>query len=98
MADATPPAKSPAPTAPAAPAAPAKPKVEPTGDAAMLRDAHPGASSYDVLEDGVGVLTVAADELFAAAAEAKAMGYRILSNLSAYDRPDHFGVLYCFVK
>ncbi len=77
---------------------PSTPKPQPTGDHAMLRDAHAGATSYDVLEDGQGVLTVAADELFTLAAEAKAMGYRLLSNLSAYDRTDHFGVLYCFVK
>ena len=83
---------------PAAPAPPPAPKPQPTGDHAVLRDAHAGVTSYDVLEDGVGVLTVAADELFTVAGEAKALGYRILSNLSAYDRADHFGVLYCFVK
>ncbi|MEK6985720.1 MAG: NADH-quinone oxidoreductase subunit C [Candidatus Thermoplasmatota archaeon] len=84
---------------PAAPAAPSAPKPQPAGDHAMLRDAHPsGVTSYDVLEDGVGVLTVAADDLFTVAGEVKAMGYRLLSNLSAYDRADHFGVLYCFVK
>jgi NADH-quinone oxidoreductase subunit C len=53
---------------------------------------------YEVLEDGVGVLVCRPDGLFTVAAEAKALGYRILSNLSAYDRPDHFGVLYCLVK
>jgi NADH-quinone oxidoreductase subunit C len=106
MADATPPAKPPiAPTPPNAkesvPAvksvAPAAP--EPTGDYAMLRDAHPeDVARYEVTEDGVGVLVCPPDGLFAVAAEAKALGYRILSNLSAYDRPDHFGVLYCLVK
>jgi len=65
----------------------------------MLRDAHPeDVSAYEVTEDGVGVLVCPPDGLFAVAAEAKALGYRILSNLSAYDRPDHFGVLYCLVK
>ncbi|HET6398555.1 MAG TPA: NADH-quinone oxidoreductase subunit C, partial [Candidatus Thermoplasmatota archaeon] len=44
------------------------------------------------------VLTVPADELFTAARRVKEMGYPILSLLSAYDRGDHFGVLYAFVK
>ncbi len=96
-------AAAPAPAVPAAPAtppaAPAAPKPKPRGDYAMLQDAHPsGIASYDVLEDGVGVLTVAPDELFTVAAEAKAMGYRLLSVLSAYDRTDHFGVFYAFLK
>ncbi|HEX2067003.1 MAG TPA: NADH-quinone oxidoreductase subunit C [Candidatus Thermoplasmatota archaeon] len=83
----------PAPTPPA-PAAP-----EPQGDLAMLRDAHPGdAVGHEVLQDGAGVLTVTSDGLPLVAAEVKAMGYRILSLLSAYDRGDHFGVLYAFVK
>lgn len=82
----------------AVPSAQAAPKPKPSGDYAMLQDAHAGVQSYDVLEDGVGVLTVAPDELFTVAGEAKALGYRILSNLSAYDRAEHFGVLYCFVK
>jgi NADH:ubiquinone oxidoreductase subunit C len=65
----------------------------------MLRDAHaPDVVRYEVLQDGVGVLHVSPDGLFAVAAEAKAMGYRILSLLSGYDRGDHFGVLYAFVK
>jgi NADH-quinone oxidoreductase subunit C len=112
MADATPPAKpaagaakpakpaTPAAAAPAAtPAAPPAPAPEATGDHAMIRDAHPeDVVGYEVLEDGAGVLVCSPDGLFAVAAEAKALGYRILSNLSAYDRPDHFGVLYCFVK
>jgi NADH:ubiquinone oxidoreductase subunit C len=89
-----------APAAAAKPATPAAaPVPQPTGDYAMLRDAHPDdVERYEVLEDGVGVLVCKADGLFAVAAEAKALGYRILSNLSAYDRADHFGVLYCFVK
>jgi NADH:ubiquinone oxidoreductase subunit C len=71
----------------------------PKGDYAMLRDAHPaGVLRYEVLEDGVGVLAVTPEEMFTVAGEAKAMGYRILSLLSAYDRPDHFGVLYAFLK
>jgi NADH:ubiquinone oxidoreductase subunit C len=65
----------------------------------MVQDAHhDDVLRYEVLEDGVGVLVCGPDGLFAVAAEAKALGYRILSNLSAYDRTDHFGVLYCFVK
>ncbi|HUR26210.1 MAG TPA: NADH-quinone oxidoreductase subunit C [Candidatus Thermoplasmatota archaeon] len=112
MADATPPAKPaagaakptkapvPAAAAPATPAAaPAAPAPKPTGDAAMIQDAHhDGILRYEVLEDGVGVLVCGPDGLFAVAAEAKALGYRILSNLSAYDRLDHYGVLYCLVK
>lgn len=94
-----PPAKPAATPAPAPAAAPPPPAPEPTGDAAMIRDAHPeDVVRHELLEDGVGVLVCNADGLFTLAAEAKAMGYRILSNLSAYDRPDHFGVLYCFVK
>ena len=89
-----------APTAkPAAPAPPPKPAPEPTGDYAMLRDAHAGnVVKFEILEDGVGVLTVTPDGLFTIAAEVKALGYPILSLLSAYDRTDHFGVLYAFVK
>jgi NADH:ubiquinone oxidoreductase subunit C len=65
----------------------------------MVRDAHAGdVLRYEVLEDGQGVLVCSPDGLFAVAAEAKALGYRILSNLSGYDRGDHFGVLYCLVK
>jgi len=65
----------------------------------MLRDAH-GAdvTGYEVLSDGVGVLTIKPEGLFTVAGEVKAMGYRILSLLSAYDRVDHFGVLYAFLK
>lgn len=88
MADAAPAAK---------PAAPATPAAKPTGDHAALAAAFP-AATYAVLEDGVGVTTVNGDDLFAAANWAKANGYRLLSNLSAYDRTDHFGVLYCFLK
>ena len=89
---------APAPAA-AAPAPAAPPAPQPTGDAAMIQDAHPDdVVRYEVLEDGVGVLVCSPDGLFAVAAEAKALGYRILSNLSADDRADHFGVLYCFVK
>ena len=95
------PAAAPAPAAPpaAAPAsaAPAAAATPPTGDHAILASAFAG-TSFAVLEDGVGVTTVATDDLFAAASWAKGAGYRILSNLSAYDRVDHFGVLYCFVK
>jgi NADH:ubiquinone oxidoreductase subunit C len=103
MADATPPAKpapAPAPAAkPAAPAPPAPPAPQPTGDYAMLRDAHPDdVAGFEVLSDGVGVLAVKPDGLFTLAGEVKAMGYRILSLLSAYDRTDHFGVLYAFLK
>jgi NADH:ubiquinone oxidoreductase subunit C len=92
------PAAAPAkPAAAAAPPAPPAPKA--SGDYAMIQDAHhEDVERYEVLEDGVGVLVCKPDGLFAVAAEAKAMGYRILSNLSAYDRADHFGVLYCFVK
>ena len=92
MADAAPAAKP-------APAAPAAPAPKPTGDAAMLIDAHAAdVDRYEVLEDGHGVVVCKPDGLFAVAAEAKALGYRLLSNLSAYDRTDHFGVLYCLVK
>ena len=101
MADAAPAAKPAAPAAPAAKpaAAPAAPAPKPTGDAAMIQDAHPeDVVRYEVLEDGIGVIVCKPDGLFTVAAEAKALGYRILSNLSAYDRPDHFGVLYCLVK
>lgn len=81
------------------PAAAPPPAPKPTGDYAMIQDAHhEDVVRYEVLEDGVGVLVCNPDGLFAVAAEAKALGYRILSNLSAYDRADHFGVLYCFVK
>jgi NADH:ubiquinone oxidoreductase subunit C len=94
------PAKAAAPAPAAAAAPPATPPApKPTGDYAMIQDAHPDdVVRYEVLEDGVGVLVCNPDGLFAVAAEAKALGYRILSNLSAYDRADHFGVLYCFVK
>jgi NAD(P)H-quinone oxidoreductase subunit J len=101
-------ADTPAPSVPAAPAAPAAakpaappppPAPEPSGDYAMLRDAHaPDVVRFEVLEDGVGVLHVHPDGLFAIAAEVKALGYPILSLLSAYDRADHFGVLYAFLK
>jgi NADH-quinone oxidoreductase subunit C len=93
-------AAAPAAAKPAAAAAPpAPPAPQPTGDAAMLRDAHPeDVERYEVLEDGAGVLVCKADGLFAVAAEAKALGYRILSVLSGYDRGDHFGVLYAFLK
>lgn len=84
-----------APAKPAAPAAP--PATPPTGDHATLAQQFQG-TSFAVLEDGVGVTTVTLDDLFAAAAWVKGAGYRILSNLSAYDRVDHFGVLYCFLK
>lgn len=93
-APAAPPA-APAPAAKPAPTAP--PAAAPTGDHAALAAAFQG-TSFAVLEDGVGVTTVATDDLFAAASWAKGAGYRILSNLSAYDRLDHFGVLYCLVK
>jgi NADH-quinone oxidoreductase subunit C len=95
---------APASAAPPAPAAkpaapPTPPPAQPTGDYAMLRDAHAGeVTGHEVLQDGVGVLTVTPDGLFTVAGEAKAMGYRILSLLSAYDRADHFGVLYAFLK
>ncbi|MFA5943773.1 MAG: NADH-quinone oxidoreductase subunit C [Candidatus Thermoplasmatota archaeon] len=96
MADPAPAAK---PAAPAVSAAPAAPAARATGDAAMIQDAHAAdVLRYEVLEDGIGVLVCSPDGIFAVAAEAKALGYRLLSNLSAYDRPDHFGVLYCFVK
>jgi NADH-quinone oxidoreductase subunit C len=81
------------------PAAPPPPAGEPKGDFAMLRDAHrEGVLRYEELEDGQGVLVVTPEELFTVAGEVKALGYRILSLLSAYDRPDHFGVLYAFLK
>ncbi len=95
------PAVPPAPAKPAAaaPAPPPKPAPQPTGDYAMLRDAHAAdVVKYEVLEDGVGVLTVTPDGLFTVAAEVKALGYVNLSLLSAYDRTEHFGVLYAFVK
>ena len=91
------PAAAPAAPAKAAPAAAAPPATPPTGDHATLASSFSG-TSFAVLEDGVGVTTVATDDLFAAAVWAKGAGYRILSNLSAYDRVDHFGVLYCFLK
>ncbi len=81
----------------AKPATPAAPATPPAGDHAALAAAFQG-TSFALLEDGVGVTTVAGDDLFAAANWAKANGYRLLSNLSAYDRTDHFGVLYCFLK
>ncbi len=68
-----------------------------TGDLAALQASTLGAT-YAVLDDGAGVVTVPADELFTAARRVKDMGYRLLSCLSAYDRTDHFGVLYAFVK
>ena len=90
------PAAAPAPKHVAAAAVPAP---KPAGDYAMIQDAHAqDVLRYEVTEDGVGVLVCMPDGLFAVAAEAKALGYRILSNLSAYDRAEHFGVLYCFVK
>jgi NADH:ubiquinone oxidoreductase subunit C len=65
----------------------------------MLRDAHAAdVVKYEVLEDGAGVLHVTPDGLLPIAAEAKALGYTMLSLLSAYDRGDHFGVLYAFNK
>jgi NADH:ubiquinone oxidoreductase subunit C len=65
----------------------------------MLRDAHGSdITKYEILDDGAGVLTVTADGLLTVASEAKAMGYQILSLISAYDRGEHFGVLYAFVK
>ncbi len=101
------PPKTPSPSAASAPSAapsaakpaapPAAPATPPTGDHALLAQSFPG-TSFAVLEDGAGVTTVQGDDLFAAASWAKGAGYRILSNLSAYDRGDHFGVLYCFLK
>ena len=90
-------APAPAATPAAKPAAPAAPPAMPTGDHATLASAFQG-TSFAILEDGVGVTTVATDDLFQAAAWAKSNGYPILSLLSAYDRTDHFGVLYAFVK
>lgn len=98
MADGPAPAKPAAPAAPAAAKpAPAVPAAVPTGDHAILAQSFQG-TSYALLEDGAGVTTVQGDDLFAAANWAKGAGYRILSNLSAYDRMDHFGVLYCLLK
>jgi len=99
MADAAPAAK-PAAAAPAKPATPpAPPPPEPAGDFAMLRDAHPqDVAKYEETDDGAGTLQVSPMGLFTVAAEVRAMGYRLLSLLSAYDRGDHFGVLYAFVK
>jgi NADH:ubiquinone oxidoreductase subunit C len=77
----------------------AKPAPEPTGDYAMLRDAHASdVVKFEVPEDGVGVLQVTRDGLQPIASEAKAMGYTLLSLLSSYDRGDHFGTLYALVK
>lgn len=86
-----------APSAPKPASVEAVKSVAPSGDHAALAAAFEG-TSFAILEDGVGVTTVPADDLFAAANWAKANGYRLLSNLSAYDRTDHFGVLYCFLK
>ncbi|MFO1533137.1 MAG: NADH-quinone oxidoreductase subunit C, partial [Thermoplasmatota archaeon] len=88
-----------APGAPKPAAAPVTPAPEPQGDYAMLRDAHASdVVTYETLDDGVGVLHVTPEGLLAVASEAKAMGYTMLSLLSAYDRGDHFGVLYAFTK
>ncbi len=81
----------------AKPAAPAAPPAKPTGDYALLAAATPG-SSFAIPEDGIGVLTVPTDDLFTAVRWAKDSGYKLLSLLSAYDRTDHFGVLYCLLK
>jgi NADH-quinone oxidoreductase subunit C len=101
----TPAAPAAAPAAPAPadaaavpkPAAPVAPPAKPTGDHALLAAEFPG-TSFAILEDGAGVTTVQGDDLFAAASRVRGMGYSILSLLSAYDRVDHFGVLYAFVK
>ncbi len=70
----------------------------PSGDHAKLHELFPDAcTAFDVLEDGNGVTTVAPDELFTVARKVRDMGYEIMSLLSAYDRGDHFGVLYAFV-
>lgn len=81
----------------AKPSPPPPPAPTPTGDAAIVHDETPGAT-FAILEDGVGVVTVPADELFTAARQVRGLGYRILSLLSGYDRGDHLGVLYAFVK
>jgi NADH:ubiquinone oxidoreductase subunit C len=65
----------------------------------MLRDAHgPDVVKFEILEDGVGVLQVQPEGLPDVAGEVKAMGYTILSLLSGYDRGEHLGVLYAFLK
>ena len=84
------------PVAPKAATPPPPPAPKPAGDDARLADI--AGATFAITDDEVGVTTVPVDELFLAAGRAKAMGYRILSCLSAYDRTDHFGVLYCFVK
>ena len=92
-------AAAPAPTLPAAPkpVAPAAPATPPTGKHAELAAAFQG-TSFAVLEDGTGVTTVAVDDFFTAASWARDQGFTVLSLLSAYDRTDHFGVLYSFLR
>ncbi|MHB8633643.1 MAG: hypothetical protein ACYDBQ_06725, partial [Thermoplasmatota archaeon] len=93
------PAGAPTPASPAA-AAPkpaAKVAPPPTGDYAVVAAALNG-TSFQVLEDGVGVLTVAAEDLMEAASHVQKLGYTLLSLLDGYDRVDHFGVLYAFLK
>ncbi|MEK6975064.1 MAG: NADH-quinone oxidoreductase subunit C [Candidatus Thermoplasmatota archaeon] len=98
--DASPAAPSAASTAtpPAAKAAAtAAPATPPTGKHIELAAAFQG-TSFAVLEDGCGVTTVATDDLFTAASWARDQGFTVLSLLSAYDRTDHFGVLYSFLR
>lgn len=75
---------------------PSKPAPQPAGDALRLMDLE--GATYDVLEDGQGIVTLPAEQLHAGAERVKNLGYRILSVLSGYDRGDHFGVFYAFVK
>lgn len=92
---ASPSPKAAAPTKPAA--APAPPATPPTEKHAELAAAFQG-TSFAVLEDGTGVTTVAVDDLFTAASWVRDQGFTVLSLLSAYDRTDHFGVLYSFLR
>ncbi len=75
------------------------PGPQATGDHAALANQFPeDVTGYEVLEDGAGVTVVAPDGIFTVASAVKDMGYRLLSLLSGYDRGDHFGTLYAFVK
>lgn len=65
--------------------------------------AFPGVEFYhrveaEAIEDGTTVLALHPEDLFLGVRSVKEQGFPILSCLSAYDRGDHFGVFYAFIR
>ena len=60
--------------------------------------AHCASASVETIEDKSQVVVVSTEDLFTAAHTVREAGYTILSLLSAYDRGDHFGVIYAFLR